>query len=649
MIEIEEKYNFNNVDKKILEANSILERNISKFAKDQRGFLSQNLLNGLRTFIEYIAFKLYLEGKTETIKYNNITVRKALDNIKSKGNIKYIERFHYYLQISRSHYIENDDCAERLMLKYYKFLLLIKDYLKEKYNLNILTNLQDFPIDIDTTFSEYYEKIVQLITRIPINKSAQFKGDKYYVQKIKPFFIKGKIYYEVTLSPANDKINKYDTIIAFTKLNITEHYAIKLSIVKSKMSILGREMNINIINNWSVAIRQCEIKNFYKIFGINKNYRANNKEYWEIMKILTDKNDSLLDLALLNDSDYNQITSKIKSICEITDIIQLIDLCRYYIKNELKGHILLRYLLHNCKNKIIKDQLALNSCSKLSDLYVKLGCNPFEEMPYVSSLINHNPTKYDLIDAIPIEGREDELLASYIKRNTEQNNKLYTSIEEVETFGDIPTLVETYNHKLCDRHKADRCLVIQNNNLYIQKYEKDTIKIINQLNVLTNEGIKGYKASFQEYLNENPIDCKEKEKILINMYEESKVALLYGSAGTGKTTLIKQLMYFYRNKKKICLANTNCAVENLKTNVNNENTNFMTVYKFISDFNYNCECDILIIDECSTISNSDMRAILNKAEFNLILLVGDIYQIESIKFRKLVLFSQKTSKRKSSL
>ena len=69
-------------------------------------------------------------------------------------------------------------------------------------------------------------------------------------------------------------------------------------------------------------------------------------------------------------------------------------------------------------------------------------------MPYASSLINHNPTIYDLIDIVPIEDRNDELLAGYIKKNTEQNNKLYTSIDEVRKFGDKPTLVNSYNNKI---------------------------------------------------------------------------------------------------------------------------------------------------------------------------------------------------------
>lgn len=649
MIKIEEKYNFNSIDKRIMEANSNIERNINKFSDNDRGFLSQNLLNALRTFVEYIAVKIYLTGKTETVNYDNKTVRIALDDIKCRGNIKFIERFHYYLQISRSHYVENDDSAERLMLKYYKYLILLKDYMKIIYNIDILNNITDFPMDLDSTFSDYYKKVADVIKQVPINTSAQFNGDKYYVQKIKTFFVNGKIYYEVTLSPAKDKVNKYDRIIAFTRMHIMPNYSIKLSIVKRKVNIFGRDMSINIINNWSVAIRECEINNFYKIFGINKNYKANNKEYLEVMRLLTRGQYSLLDLATMNNTYYDKAKEKIKNNSTTTGILDLIDKCRYYIKNNRKGNVVLRYLLYNCNNRIIKDQIATDSCSILSDLYLQWGCIPFEEMPYASSLINHNPTRYDLIETIPIEGRDDELLASYVKRNTEQNNKLYTSIDEVKNFGDIPTLVDSYNNKIYYKHKPNRCLVIENNNLYIHGYENDTINIINKLNSLTNKGIKGYKASFQSFINKGiyAINCPEKENILLNMYENSAVALIYGAAGTGKTTLIKHLTYFYNNEKKICLANTNSAVENLKSNVNNQNSNFMTVHKFISESNNDSECDILIIDECSTISNSDMRQILEKAHFSAILLAGDIYQIESITFGNWFTLSKKLVKQTS--
>ena len=44
------------------------------------------------------------------------------------------------------------------------------------------------------------------------------------------------------------------------------------------------------------------------------------------------------------------------------------------------------------------------------------------------------------------------------------------------------------------------------------------------------------------------------------------------------------------------------------------------------------EYDILVIDECSMVSNADMAALLEKVKFELLVLVGDTYQIESIVF-----------------
>ena len=44
------------------------------------------------------------------------------------------------------------------------------------------------------------------------------------------------------------------------------------------------------------------------------------------------------------------------------------------------------------------------------------------------------------------------------------------------------------------------------------------------------------------------------------------------------------------------------------------------------------EYDLLVIDECSTVSNADMTKVLETTAAKLIVLVGDVYQIESIQF-----------------
>lgn len=116
------------------------------------------------------------------------------------------------------------------------------------------------------------------------------------------------------------------------------------------------------------------------------------------------------------------------------------------------------------------------------------------------------------------------------------------------------------------------------------------------------------------------------------MFEHSKVAMIYGAAGTGKSTIINHISHFFKDYKKIYLAQTNPAVDNLKRKVDTSNCEFMTIAKFLSKNNENAKCNVLFIDECSTVSNKDMVAILQKASFSLLVLVGDIFQIESIRF-----------------
>lgn len=246
MIKIEEMYNFTSIDKKILEANSVIEKNIEKYKDDDRGFLSQNVLAQLRTFVEYIGLKIYLEynNPNDDLVYNDITVSDSMKFIKGRDNIKFIERFHYYLQISKSHYIENDDGAERLMLKYYKFLIQLKQLILQKYKINILNNISKFPVNLDKTFSEYYKKIASILDKIDIDENKKLISEKYYVQKVKPFFTNGSIYYEITLTVASNKANKFDRMIAFTKINLVPNYSIKVSICKSKINIFGKDTEI---------------------------------------------------------------------------------------------------------------------------------------------------------------------------------------------------------------------------------------------------------------------------------------------------------------------------------------------------------------------------------------------------------------------
>ena len=256
-------------------------------------------------------------------------------------------------------------------------------------------------------------------------------------------------------------------------------------------------------------------------------------------------------------------------------------------------------------------------------------------MPYATSLIKHNPRIYDLFECINSGNREHEFLARTIQNNTEQGGVLFTPLSELERFDDINGLIKKYNSLVYARKHAERYLRIYKDHLYMEGYVDDTTKIIKKLKELSSNGMSGYSDFVESWLSKNPsyrIDSEEKLTALKTIFSDSHVALIYGSAGTGKSTLINHISNLYNERKKLYLANTNPAVDNMRRKVNAGNCDFKTIAKFLSDYNTDTECDILFIDECSTVSNKDMRDILEKAAFKLLVLVGDVFQIEAILF-----------------
>ena len=82
----------------------------------------------------------------------------------------------------------------------------------------------------------------------------------------------------------------------------------------------------------------------------------------------------------------------------------------------------------------------------------------------------------------------------------------------------------------------------------------------------TISGIQNYSNKMAVWLQDpnNGVDCEEKKEAMLHMFDQSCVALIYGSAGTGKSTLINHLSHYFAANSKLFLAQTNPAVDNLK-------------------------------------------------------------------------------------
>ncbi|WP_018868245.1 MULTISPECIES: ATP-dependent RecD-like DNA helicase [unclassified Thioalkalivibrio] len=616
----------------IRRANEVICQNIESLS-DQRALLSQNVLSQLRNLVEGVIVLLHEGSGDASFRYDS--VRPGLYFVRSNARFSFLSRFHKLLQKSVSHYTMDGDASERLMLKYYEYLYRIRSLLHDCCEIEVLANLEEFPVDLDPSLREYHEKIAGRIEAVRLtqpNNRADSR-ERYYIHKTRPFFVGGRIYYEVTFYRAINKVSKFDRIIAFTDIDMTDKYSAMLSLRRDSISVLGQTMPITIIREWEVSIRPCEFDNFARIVGIELKTNTSSPEYRHLMGLLTRNSTNLLDLFEMPDNLY--ATIRAAGIAGMTKprLFPVLDEVRHIVKEGSPGQNVLRYLVLRMNNNIIKAQYSRGSCYRLSDMQLAFGCIPFDTMPFCTSLPGHNPRYWDLVESLDVIGRAHELLARRVKNNVERHGVLYTPTGDLEEFGDVSRLIATYNNTLYYKH-TERRLVVDKGHVFICKYENDTVSIVEKLQGFATCGIAGYTPAVEQWLNETPrsIDDPTKVDALKHLFSQSHVALIYGAAGTGKSTMVNHIANYFNDKTKLFLAHTNPAIDNLQRKVTAQNSEFRTISSQVGKKTSTQEYDLLIIDECSTVSNAGLIKVLEKTPCKLLVLVGDIYQIESIQF-----------------
>jgi len=126
------------VGEHIQSTNEAICRNIASLT-DERDLLSQNVLAQLRNLVEGIAVRLH--AGTSDAEYNYSAIGPGLSFVKGKGHYSFLTRFHKLLQASASHYTMDGDASERLMLKYYEYLLRIRALLKDGCRIDVLAGV----------------------------------------------------------------------------------------------------------------------------------------------------------------------------------------------------------------------------------------------------------------------------------------------------------------------------------------------------------------------------------------------------------------------------------------------------------------------------------------------------------------------------
>ena len=618
---------------------SVIDKNIVAHSKlKDRGLLSENILSQLRNLTEDVAILINNKENSLNLDCHYDNVNTSMDFVAGKNKYKYIKKFHDFLQSTVSHYTPGENDAERLMLYYFRYLCMFKQTLLDECSLNILDKLEDFPIYEDELTKNHYKEICKKIEDVEDLTNKSLKRGRFYVNKCRPIYAFGKLYYELTLTKATDYVNKFERILMYSKHYIPDNYSIKLSYIEKEVKIFSYDSKIKVIDNYIISIRPCEIRNIGRLLGIDKNVDDNYNEYISLMKILKEEEINLLELLMSDNIKYNNYLAIIKEKAQNNNISELLDRLRDRLSQELPGNNILRYCLVKMENSVIKDQFQRVQNEHIGNLYIKNQSIPFDSMPYAMSPYKHNVSWFHLVSAIDNDGREYELLGKSIKYNSEMNNKLYTDLDEVEKFGDVDSLIKKYNDALIlyGIDSSDKSKIIKENNLlFINSYEKNSIEIIKKLKAYMYKPSQEIIDTFSNNILNYPLVDLTDDKIEITkkMFKNNSIVFIHGPAGTGKTKMLEVVATAFINYKKIYLSNTNTSVENLRRRIlkyDEENSNFETTSHYIK-YNNN-DYDILIIDEGSTISNEEMLKVLNKQQYKLIVLSEDVFQIESIKY-----------------
>lgn len=589
----------------------------------------------LRTYLETIAARIYAyenPDKPTPIRGKDKWYTQYIKALKETNEYGYIWMFHHLLQIVTSHYVPAEDGAVRFMEGHINLLYQLRNHMREMFGLNLMENLEDYPQERNEELNPYYRKIYNSLREIQVEESAEHTKDRYYIMRKKYRFVDGRGFFEYTLAYAQEEITKFDRFVVYSFSDIPDNYSIQCDFAHTSVDFNGIDIDIKCLVAWTVSIRPCELEKIAAIAGYEVTVRSYNTFYRAMMKFLSKKGMNLLDILLADENDYDIYSEQVQ-IGQTSKFAEVFNKLRDIIINDKSGCNIIRYLISFLRNDVIRDQLADCPNNRLSYLYLKNEAIPFDEMPYASSLYKHNVTTSRLHRCLDIDDCEHQYLSAIVNSEAYDSNTLYVAIDE-KSLDYYLYEKDIFNKSLYKSEKQQlRRIESFFNYLYVKNYFELTKAIIGKLQQYTSEGVRDYLQTIngkKEVIER--IDDNEKKKIVSNIFKHSRLGMIYGAAGTGKTKVAEHIAKIFDDKNILLLANTNAAKNNLQDRINNAFCDCYTVHDYIKNKNSNKIYDLVIVDECSTVCNEDILQLFEKCNSEAYLLLGDIHQIEAIKF-----------------
>lgn len=501
-----------------------------------RDYISRRIVNGL-----YDLCYAVLVLNAINLGYTNVNERLAWELSQFSIETKYLSNFLKGLKYIGSR-IPEEGQSERLMLKYYNYLWEIRRNLKNKFNIAVLSNLERFPLNTDTLDVEYYEMVASSICAIDLSPKVP-RTSRYYVQKKTPFFVNGERYFEITLQLAGLYATKFNRITVYSKQNISTNYSIQIAYADTEIDLWGAKSKIKVVTNWKTSIDPSCLNKLGKILKIDIKLNKKYGEYNSLMNFLTMTGMNLFDLINLHEDNFQNTLNQIYGETKTNTFKEvLIKLRRdYSLSSNKKGKHTIRYILLNLREETLESVLpnAFDKYYLSDDLYITSRCYPFEKKPFISNLAGRRTSKGNIKDILEITNGSAEfnIVRPYlaIESMIRETGELYFDIDSVASREEI----KKYNSNL-DQWECSNGFMIKEENgfLSIDSYETTTIFILNKLLKFSKMSNRGQKESNLRYLKQCNTNFEDslKKVALQKLFVNSQVILIYGAAGTGKTT-----------------------------------------------------------------------------------------------------------------
>ena len=167
-------------DKEIYKASTTIDKALLSMDKTNRGEVASRILSVVRNLNDHIADKVWSELRPD----QPMSINKVASKFLSVSPYQFIARFDKFLRASVSHFTPSEEGAERLLIKYYRYILQLKKLLHDRYNMEIIQNIDYFLEDLDEQTKDYYSKVAAQIETT--SGQVQTKNlDNYYADKQK--------------------------------------------------------------------------------------------------------------------------------------------------------------------------------------------------------------------------------------------------------------------------------------------------------------------------------------------------------------------------------------------------------------------------------------------------------------------------------